>query len=123
MSNMVEMFDKSSTAWRTLNKAVKKDSLISAVVMIATFPFDAWSLLQYMVGSGGSSTARESARKGFDELCMTVREPTGEYITRAKGLAAAVKYHGVDVTGDQLANRILTSLPPHMHLCLRVLCF
>ena len=93
---------------------VEKDSSISAMVMWAKSPSDAWSLLQCMVESDDSSTARESARKGFDELYMTVGEPAREYITRAKGLAAAVRYHGIDVTDEQLANRILTGLPSHM---------
>ena len=46
---------------------------------------------------------------------MTAGEPPREYITRAKGLAAAVKFHGRDITDEQLDNRILTGLPPHMH--------
>ena len=67
-----------------------------------------------MVESDDSSTARESARKEFNELCMAVGEPARECITRAKGLAAAVRYHGIDVTDEQLGNRILTGLPSHM---------
>ena len=67
-----------------------------------------------MVESDDSSTASEIARKEFNELCITVGEPAREYITRAKGLAAAVRYHGIDVTDKQLANIILTGLPSHM---------
>ena len=46
---------------------------------------------------------------------MIVGESAREYITRAKGLAAAVRYHGIDLMDEQLRNRVLTGLPPHMH--------
>lgn len=51
-----------------------------------------------MVESDDCATARETARKEFDELVMIVGEPAREYITRAKGLAVAVRYHGIDVS-------------------------
>lgn len=53
---------------------------------------------------GDGATARESTGKEFDELRMRVGEPVREYITRAKGLAAAVRYHGIDVTDKQSGN-------------------
>lgn len=46
---------------------------------------------------------------------MVVGEPAREYITCANGLAAAVRYHGIDVNGEQLGNRILSGSSPHMH--------
>ena len=83
--------------------------------MRAKPPSDAWMLLKSMVESDHSDIAREGARKEFDELTMIVGESAREYTTRAKGLAAAVRHHGVERTNEQLGNRILTGLPSHMH--------
>lgn len=33
----------------------------------------------------------------------------------AKGLAAAVRYHGIDITEEQLGNLIQTGVPPYRH--------
>ena len=54
------IFDKSLTAWRAPNKAVEKDSWVSAMVMIAKPLFGAWLLLQCMAESDDSPTAREA---------------------------------------------------------------
>jgi len=64
--------------------------------------------------------AQESAKREFNNSKMKAGESAGEYVTRAKGLAAAVKYHGAEITEKQLANRILTGLPPRMRLSARV---
>ena len=38
-----------------------------------------------------------------------------EYVARAKGLARAVEYHGVDVAEEKICRRILNGLPSSMH--------
>lgn len=102
-----DIVDKSLTACNALNKAVEKASSISAMDMRTKCPSGVWSLLQCMVESDDSSTARESARQEFNELCITIGEPAREYITRAKRLAATVRYHRIYVTDEQLANLVL----------------
>jgi len=68
-----------------------------------------------VVGTDDSATARESERRDFDNLAVRVGRLARENSTRAKGLAAAVRYHGVDITEEQYVNLILTGVPPHMH--------
>ena len=115
-----DIVDQSLTVWNALNVAVERDSMISTMIMRAKSPSDAWKLLKSMVESDGSDTAQESAKREFNNLKMKAGESTREYVTRAKGLAAAVKYHGAEITEKQLANRILTGLPPRMRLSARV---
>lgn len=83
--------------------------------MRAKSPSDAWSLLKSIIESDNSTTACESTRQEFDQLAMIVRESARECITRAKGLATAVRYHSIDVTDEQVGKQILPGLPPYMH--------
>jgi len=85
-----DIVDKSLTAWNALNKAVERDSSISTMVMRTKPPSEASTLLRSMVESGDSDIACESAKKEFNDLKMIVGESAREYITHAKGLAAAV---------------------------------
>ena len=100
-----ELVDKSLTVWNALNKAVEKDNVISTMVIRAKSPSDAWKLLTSMVESDDSDLAVESAKKEFNGLEMNIGETAREYITRAKGLAAAVKHHGVEIDDKQLEKR------------------
>ena len=86
------------------------------MVMGTKSPSNACTLLKSMVKGDDSDSARESLRKEFNELKMTVGESAREYMTRARGLAAAVRHHGVEITDEQLGNRILTRVPSHMRL-------
>lgn len=92
-----EMVDLSLAVWRALNKAIEKDSSLSSMVMCTKSPFDAWKVLKSMVDSGDSDIAYDN----FKQLAMTVGESAREYVSRAKGLVSAVRYHGiaVDVLG------------------------
>lgn len=92
-----DMVDKSLTVWNALNEAIDRDSTTSPMVMRVKSPSTAWVLLKKMEEGDDSDTG--------------VRE----YITRAKGLAAAVRYHGVDLPDKQLGNRTLRGLPSHRH--------
>lgn len=55
-------------------------------------------------------------KKEFDQFAMIVGEFIREYVARAKGLAIAVRYHGVVINDEEICRRILTSLPPNMLL-------
>ena len=56
-------------------------------------------------------TPRVKTRRKNYNLKMISRESVREYLTRAKGLAAAVRYHGAEITEKQFASKILTVLP------------
>lgn len=52
----------------------------------------------------------------FDQLAMIVGERAQEYITKARSLAASVRYHGaVDVDYVDFYNRKLAGSLSHMH--------
>lgn len=46
---------------------------------------------------------------------MTVGEFARKYVTRGKGLAAAVGYHGILVDDEEMCRRILTGDLSHMY--------
>lgn len=52
---------------------------------------DAWTLLEDMVESDDSATARGSVLNEFDQLAMIVGMCACEYIAKAKCLPAVVK--------------------------------
>ena len=62
---------KSLTAWNALNKALERDSSLSNTVIRAKSPSDAWMFLKSMVEIDDSDTARESAKKEFNNLKMS----------------------------------------------------
>lgn len=62
-----------------------------------------------------SSQAKYSAKKDFESLAMIIGESACEYVARVKGLASVVKYHGVEVTNEEICRRILKGLPPALH--------
>ena len=59
-----------------------------------------------------SDTAREQAKKEFEELTMNDAESMKEYIARAKSLALNVKYDDIDVSEHEISRRVLNGLPP-----------
>ena len=70
-----------------MDKAIQRDSSPSNMVMRAKLPSDAWTLLK-------RATARDNSAD-IEQLAMIVREFAREYVPRAKGLAAAIRYNGV----------------------------
>lgn len=82
--------------------------------MTAKSPSEAWQVLASVVEDENSSLAKEHAKKNFEILAM-MGESAREYVARAKGLASAVKYRGVDVTDEEVYQRILTGLPLGVH--------
>lgn len=42
-------------------------------------------------------------------------ESSRENVARTKGLASAVKYHGIMINDEEICCRILRSIAPHMH--------
>lgn len=73
---------------------------------------EVWKLLKRVIESDDSTTARDNAKEDFELLAMIVGESAREYVARAKGLAGTVRYHGIDVTDEEICRHILTGLPP-----------
>ena len=65
-----------------------------------------------MTENESSDRAREMAKKQFEELSMNDTESMKEYIARAKFLALNVKYHGIEVSEQDISHRVLNVLPP-----------
>ena len=56
-----------------------------------------------MVEDESSESAKEQAKKNFEELSMNDEESMKEYIARAKSLALNIQYHDVEVTDQEIA--------------------
>ena len=85
--------------------------MIADIVVGAKAPSEAWKILNSIVENENSDRARELAKKQFEELSMNDDEPMKEYIARAKSLALDVKYHGIELTDQEISRRILNGLP------------
>ena len=103
---------QSLTVWNGPTKAVEKDKSVADIVVRAKAPSGAWKILKTMVEDESSDSARELAKKQFEELSMNDDESMKEYIARAKSLALNIKYHNVEVTDQEISRRVLNSLPP-----------
>ncbi|CAN0469252.1 unnamed protein product, partial [Ascophyllum nodosum] len=86
--------------------------MIADIVVGAKAPSEAWKILNSIVENENSDRARELAKKQFEELSMNDDEPMKECIARAKSLALDVKYHGIELTDQEISRRILNGLPP-----------
>lgn len=65
--------------WSALDKAVEKDSSLSNTVMRVECHSDAWTLLNCIVDSDYSSTARDNSKE-FEPLAMIIGESAREFI-------------------------------------------
>ena len=103
---------QSLTVWNGPTKAVEKDKSVADIVVRAKAPSGAWKILKTMVEDESSDSARELAKKQFEELSMNDDESMKEYIARAKSLALNIKYHNVEVTDQEISRRVFS--PPRM---------
>ena len=103
---------QSLTVWNGLMKAVEKDKSVADIVVRAKASSEAWKILKSMVEDESSDSARELAKKQFEELSMNDDESMKEYIARAKSLALNIKYHDIEVTDQEISRRLLNGLPP-----------
>lgn len=106
--------------WGTLNKAVVQDTSISNTAMTAQFPpINAWRILIGKVEDESSSLANEHALKNIETLVM-MKDLARESIARAKGLASAAEYDGVEVVDEEICRQILNVAFPsvYIELCL-----
>ena len=69
-------------------------------------------ILKCMVGDDSRARTREQTKKTFEELSMDNMEAMAEYLAREKSLALNVKYHGIEITEQEISRRALNSLPP-----------
>ena len=106
--------EQSLVVWSALTKAVEKDKPIADIVVGAKAPSEAWKMMNSMVEDDNSDRARELAKKQFEELSMNDAGSMKEYIARAKSLALNVKYHDIEVSGQEISRRVLNGLPPRM---------
>ena len=107
--------NKSLCVWNALTKALERDRSISDIVMNAKSPSQAWIILTSIVEDLTSIHVKENAEIKFESLSMIVGESAREHVAKAKGLARAVEYHGIDVTEEKICCRFLNDLPSSMH--------
>lgn len=100
------------SVWGALNMTIQRESSLSGKVMHAKSPSEGWALLKNRDGSDYSATARDIAKKDYEQLAMIIGESAGKYLARVKGLAAAIRYHGVVVDNKEICRRILIGLLP-----------
>lgn len=64
--------DQSLRVWSVLNMDIQRESSLFGMVMHAKYPSEGWTLLKSMYESDGRATARDIAKKDFEQLAMTI---------------------------------------------------
>ena len=103
--------EQSLVVWSALTKVVEKDTTIANIVVGAKAPSEAWKILNSMVENDNNDKARELAKKQFEDLSMNDAESMKEYIARATSLALNIRYHDIEVTGQEISRRVMNGLP------------
>ena len=104
--------EQSLVVWSALTRAVENNKTIADIVVGAKALSEAWKILKSNVDDDITERTKEKAKKSFEELSMENAESMKEYVARVKFLALTVKYHGVEVTEQEISSRVLNSPPP-----------
>ena len=103
---------QSLVVWSARTKPVEKDKAITDIVVGAKDPSEAWKIPNRMVEDDSGDRARELAKKQLEGVSMNDAESMKDYSARAKSLALNVKYHDIEVSGNDISRRVLNGLPP-----------
>ena len=75
----------------------------------AKAPSEAWKILKKMVDDDNSERVHSQSVR---DVSVDNVECMKEYIAKAKSLALNVKYHGMEVTQQEIGRRVLDGLSP-----------